>query len=88
VWVYMRSPWGGYPGHDIYNVQSGIGFNNNIYMFNRPEKTIIRGIFKKILDPSLVTFKNFPEFCKKFAYYSANPSIWKMPGMFWLMVRG
>jgi acyl-CoA reductase-like NAD-dependent aldehyde dehydrogenase len=88
VWVYMRSPWGGYPGHDIYNVQSGIGFNNNVYMFNRPEKTIVRGTFNKIFDPSLVTFKNFPEFCKKFAFYSASPSIWKMPGMLWSMMRG
>jgi acyl-CoA reductase-like NAD-dependent aldehyde dehydrogenase len=45
-----RTPWGGFPGHDIYDVQSGIGFVNNTVMFDKPQKTVIRGPFKNTAD--------------------------------------
>ena len=48
-----RSPWGGFPGSDIYNVQSGIGFVNNTLMFDKPQKTVIRGPFKMPVVPSV-----------------------------------
>jgi hypothetical protein len=37
--------WGGYPGRDIYDIQSGIGFVNNMLMFDKPQKAIVRGQF-------------------------------------------
>ena len=39
------TPWGGYPGRDIYDIQSGIGFVNNMLMFDKPQKAIVRGQF-------------------------------------------
>jgi acyl-CoA reductase-like NAD-dependent aldehyde dehydrogenase len=50
------APWGGSPGHDIYDVQSGIGVINNYLMFDRPQKTVMRGPFIKT-DPFLITFR-------------------------------
>ncbi len=35
AYVLMLTPWGGYPGQGIYEVQSGIGAVNNILMFDR-----------------------------------------------------
>jgi hypothetical protein len=84
----VRTPWGGFPGHDIYDVQSGIGVTNNTLMFNKPQKTVIRGPFKKTPDSNLVTFRHFPELQKKFTYYLASPSIWRIPGLVWSVFRG
>jgi acyl-CoA reductase-like NAD-dependent aldehyde dehydrogenase len=78
---FPRTPWGGFPGSDIYNVQSGIGFVNNTLMFSRPQKTVIRGPFKKTPDITQVTFRHFHSDAKKFATYLASPSIWKIPGL-------
>jgi acyl-CoA reductase-like NAD-dependent aldehyde dehydrogenase len=81
------APWGGFPGHDIYDVQSGIGVINNYLMFDRPRKTVMRGPFIKT-DPFLITFRHSSEFGKKYTYYLAAPSIWKLPGMLWTLLRG
>lgn len=34
------APWGGFPGSDIYDIQSGQGFTNNVLMFDRPQKSV------------------------------------------------
>jgi len=35
-------PWGAFPGHTLTDVQSGIGFAHNTYMFDKPERVIVR----------------------------------------------
>jgi len=82
------TPWGGFPGHDIYNVQSGIGVTNNTLMFNKALKAVVRGPFSKTPDPDRVTFKHYSELEKKFTHYLASPSIWKMPGIVLTSLRG
>ncbi len=39
-------PWGAFPGHSLDNVQSGIGFVHNTFMFNRVERTVITAPFR------------------------------------------
>jgi acyl-CoA reductase-like NAD-dependent aldehyde dehydrogenase len=82
------TPWGGFPGHDIYNVQSGIGVTNNTLMFSKTQKAVVRGPFTKMPDPNMVTFKHYSELEKKFTYYLASPSIWRIPGIVWTSLRG
>jgi hypothetical protein len=85
---FARTSWGGFPGHDTYNVQSGIGFVNNTPMFDKPQKAVIRGPFKKTPDVTLITFKHFHEIARKIADYQASPSIWKVPGLVWTEFKG
>ena len=40
------APWGAYPGHDIYDIQSGTGVVHNTLMFDRAQKTVVRAPFK------------------------------------------
>ena len=40
-----RAPWGGFPGHTVEWVGSGVGFVHNALFFDRPEKTVARGPF-------------------------------------------
>jgi len=41
----VQTPWGAYPGHTLQDVQSGIGFVHNSYMFDRPERTVVEAPF-------------------------------------------
>ena len=83
----MQGTWGGFPGHDIYDVQSGIGLTHNVLMFDRPQKTVVRGPFTKSPNPFVITSKRMDEFGKKMAYYEASPSIWKLSGLMLTALR-
>lgn len=41
-----QCPWGAFPGHTLDDVQSGIGFVHNTYMFDSIERTVIRAPFQ------------------------------------------
>ncbi len=85
-YYFMLTPWGGYPGHDLYNVQSGIGWTNNALMFEAAQKSVYRAPFTKI-DPLTVTSRRTHEFGKKLASFEAAPSLWKLPGLLWTALR-
>jgi len=71
---FMVCPWGAYPGHDIYDIQSGKGKNFNFLMLDRTEKVVIKAPFKRI-DPLTVQAKKPYVFAKKLASFEAFPSI-------------
>lgn len=35
-------PWGAFPGHEIYDIQSGLGRNFNFAMLDKVEKVVVR----------------------------------------------
>ncbi len=37
----MSPPWGGFPGANLKNIQSGVGFVHNTFLLSQPEKTIL-----------------------------------------------
>jgi acyl-CoA reductase-like NAD-dependent aldehyde dehydrogenase len=86
-YAIMQGTWGGFPGHNIYDVQSGIGLTHNALMFDRPQKTVVRGPFTKSPNPYVVTSKRMCEFLKKLAYFEASPSLWKLLGLLWTALR-
>jgi len=47
AYVFMSAPWGAYPGNTMYNIQSGNGSVNNIFMFEKIQKGVFRAPFKK-----------------------------------------
>lgn len=65
--------WGGYAGSDIYDIQSGTGVIGNTLMFEKPQKSVIWGPFRRRPDPTQVTSPQFPAFMRKFALYEADP---------------
>lgn len=83
---FMTAPWGAFPGHDMYNIQSGIGKTFNFLMLEHPEKSIVRAPFKR-LDPVTVKSKRAPEFGKKLAAFEASPAWWKLPNLAFTALR-
>ena len=80
------TPWGGYPGHTIRDIQSGIGKSYNFLLFDRPQKSVLRAPFQR-LDPITVKAKRPQRFAKRLAYYEYEPSVGKLPGLLWAALR-
>jgi hypothetical protein len=77
---FMGSPWGGFPGQDIYDVQSGIGQTFNFLMFDRAQKSVVRAPFRR-LDPLTVASKRPVEFGRRLAAFEAKPAWTRFPGL-------
>lgn len=84
---FMVTPWGGFPGTDIYDIQSGIGKAYNMLMFERPQKSVVRAPFHKPIEPLTVASKRPHAFAKKLAAFEASPALSKVPGLLWSAVR-
>ena len=75
--------WGAFPGHEIDNIQSGMGVVHNTLMFSRPQKSVLRGPFRSLLTPpwfvsqGKIASRLFP----KLVAFEAAPSPWKVPGI-------
>jgi acyl-CoA reductase-like NAD-dependent aldehyde dehydrogenase len=86
AYVLMATPWGAYPASDIYDVQSGMGFVNDVLGIGWPEKTVYRGPFMK-LDPATVLSKRPHEFGRKLAQHAFDPSIGRFASMLGTAMR-
>lgn len=83
------TPWGAYPGHPVDDIQSGAGVVHNTLMFEKPEKTVIRGPFQvKPTPPWFVTNKNSHVLAPKLAAFEADPSVLKVPGILMAALKG
>ena len=80
--------WGGFPGHDIYDIQSGTGVVNNTLMFSNPQKSVMLAPFNLSPDPFVLTTRRAHEFGAKMAAYEADPSLRKLPSILWTVLRG
>ena len=81
--------WGAFPGHPIDNICSGQGVAHNTYMFERAQKSVLRGPFRMFPKPSwFLDNKTSAEVGRKLAYFTADPSIARLPSLFWSALRG
>jgi acyl-CoA reductase-like NAD-dependent aldehyde dehydrogenase len=82
-------PWGAYPGHDLYDIESGSGVVHNTLMFERPQKTVLRTPFR--ITPKPIWFQSHQTAAaigRKLTEFEADPSPLKLPGIFWEALRG
>lgn len=86
-WV-SSAPWGSYPGQSIYDIQSGIGFVTNTFMFEHPVKSVVHGPFLSSPDPFDPGFSRVGEFGRKLAELQVDPGWGKLTSMFWTLMRG
>ncbi len=77
------TPWGAPPGHDMYDIQSGIGFVNNPLMFGRPLKSVVRAPFVSIPDPYHAHAKHSYRYFRQDTRYHAKPSLGNLVKLLW-----
>lgn len=85
---YMTvTPWGAPPGHDMFDIQSGMGKINNPLMFDAPIKSVLRAPFISIPDPYMAHSKTSYRYFRQDTRYQANPSAWNLIKLLWAAVR-
>ncbi|QYK50786.1 MAG: aldehyde dehydrogenase [Anaerolineales bacterium] len=77
------TPWGAAPGHDMYDIQSGVGFINNPLMFERPLKSVVRAPFVSIPDPYHAHSRRSYLYFRQDTRYQAKPSVWNLLKSLW-----
>jgi acyl-CoA reductase-like NAD-dependent aldehyde dehydrogenase len=78
-----HTPWGAYPGSDIYDVQSGIGFVNNALMFDCVQKSVVYADFAPLIDPSVVRAHGNCLLFRQDAHYQSNPTLGNLFKLLW-----
>jgi hypothetical protein len=88
-YVLMSPPWGGFPGADLRDAQSGIGTVHNTYLLDRPEKTILMSPLTVSPKPMWFSTHRNPEALawKLLALYS-RPGLGRLPSLLAQALRG
>ncbi len=80
--------WGAYPGHGRTDIQSGTGVVGNAAMFDRPQKSVVRGPFRaRPKPPWFATATDSYEVMRRFVSFEAEPSAAKIPGLLLAAMR-
>jgi hypothetical protein len=80
--------WGAYPGHARSDIQSGTGVVGNASMFDRPQKSIVRGPFRaRPKPPWFATAPDSYDVMRRFVSFEAEPSAAKIPGLLLAAMR-
>ncbi len=83
------TPWGAFPGHTPTAIGSGVGFVHNTLMFDRPQKTVIRGPFRPLLKPVwFASHRTAHRLAPRLVRFDAEPSIAALPAILALAIRG
>ncbi|MCH9647134.1 MAG: aldehyde dehydrogenase family protein [Deltaproteobacteria bacterium] len=85
----MSTTWGAFPGHDLYDIRSGSGVVHNTFMFERAEKSVLQAPFKTFPKPPwFVSHGSTDTLGERLANFEAEPSVFKLPAVFWHALRG
>lgn len=69
--------WGAFPGHPLTDIASGRGVVHNTYLFDYPQKSVVRALFR--MRPTPIWFanhKNLLQLAKRLTAFEAAPT-WK-----------
>ncbi len=81
--------WGAFPGHPVEDIRSGRGVVHNTFMFDKPQKAVIRGPFRVFPKPAwFVNHKTSAELGPKLTYFYADPSITRIPSILVSALKG
>lgn len=81
-YAFCSTTWGAFPGHSLYDVQSGRDVVHNTLMFDKPEKSVVYGPW--ILRPKpawFVTHKTGNKLGRAMTQFEAKPSLLKLPSI-------
>jgi Aldehyde dehydrogenase family len=89
VYGLVSTTWGAFPGHSPKDIQSGAGVVHNTFLFDHPQKSVVRAPFR--IMPKPVWFpdhKNLANMAKKLVRMEADPSWGKLFGVAFEAFKG
>ena len=89
IYGLVTPSWGAYPGHRAEDIQSGAGVVHNAYMFDHPEKSVVRAPFRIRPTPAWFSdHKNLRELGQRLVAFEAKPSWGAFLGVVGAAIRG
>jgi acyl-CoA reductase-like NAD-dependent aldehyde dehydrogenase len=74
--------WGAHPGHTLDDIQSGRGVVHNVLLFDKPQKTVVRGPFRMPMKPPwFVTNKATHRLGPRLSAFEKDPNIFRFLGI-------
>lgn len=89
IYGLVTPTWGAFPGHTAEDIQSGTGVVHNTFMFDHPEKSVVRGPFR--IKPTPAWFsdhRNLLALGKALVRFEANPSFRKLASVVKEAIQG
>ena len=99
--LIAQGSWGAFPGHTRDDIQSGAGVVHNALLFDRPQKTVVKGPFAPFPRSLLlgevhaapkpiwfVTNDTADTTMQRLTHFTADPSPLKLPAIFASALRG
>ena len=88
-YAFGVTTWGAFPGHSIEDIQSGTGVVHNTLMFDRAEKSVVRGPFRSTPKPPWFALqgKTAARLAPKLTAFEAAPAPLKVPAIILDAVR-
>jgi acyl-CoA reductase-like NAD-dependent aldehyde dehydrogenase len=94
-YLAAAAPWGAFPGHDLADVQSGIGTVHNALLIDSAERTVVTGPFRPFprsfaggeaslfpKPPWFVTSRSAAATGRALVHFARKPSWLRMPAVF------
>ena len=94
VWTGMMfmlagATWGAFPSNTLDDIRSGRGIVHNSYLFDHPQKTVLRAPFRIFPTPTwFADHKNLRQVAIRYAQLVANPSLEKFLSVILAALRG
>jgi len=82
VYGLVTTTWGAFPGHPLEDIQSGRGVVHNTFLFDHPQKSVVRAPF--VIKPTPAWFsdhKNLPALGKRLTDFEHSPAWRKVIGV-------
>ena len=87
--LLATATWGAFPGHTLDDVQSGRGVVHNAFMFDKPQRTVVRGPFRSLLKPPwFVTHRKAEQLGPLLTALEYRPGFLKLPGILRVALGG
>ncbi len=82
--------WGAFPGHQLGDIQSGIGVVHNTLMFSRPQKSVLRSPFRIVPPPPWFATRSRAgrEVFRRLVDLERAPSMAKIPALAIAAIKG
>ena len=83
-YALVTPTWGAFPGHPTEDIRSGRDVVHNTYLFDKPQKSVLRGPFRIWPRPAwFIDNQHAAAVGRKMTYFNADPSLTRLPGILW-----
>jgi len=89
IYGLVVATWGAFPGHPPEDIRSGNGVVHNTYLFDHPQKSIVRAPFR--IKPTPAWFANHRSLAvlaERLTRFEAKPGLARLPGVVAAALRG